>query len=352
MAKDKASFTALVVAQGLIACAESRDWGHLVGDEARELTKYFAEFALKNHPDYIGWSVIKSSKLLPYSWQQGLLDKISTPGQSEHYAMRKLLIEQQVEKAINDEGKRQVVILGGGYDTLALRLHKKYPKVNFFEVDKGLSQLIKKRAIGELEKGQHGNELLNKYEVLGTNLSYVECDLNIENNLTEELLLNGFDIFEKTIFIAEGLSMYLEEKTLNRMLKDINEIISNNKSSLLISFREPRETTLASQALRGRSDEIYHSALMPETAPAEIHRMGYTIQKKAMFIDLQTQAKNMVAVLKHKSNPNHTKEHYYLMVSKKENDQIKDIKEIENMAVEEPNKPKLLYSQGLSCNVL
>jgi methyltransferase (TIGR00027 family) len=352
MAKDKTSFTALVVAQGLVACAESRDWGYLVADEARELTKYFTEFALKNHLDYIGWGAIKSSKLLPYSWQQGLLDKLSTPGQSEHYAMRKLLIEQQVEKAINDEGKRQVVILGGGYDTLALRLHKKHLKVNFFEVDKGLSQLIKKRAIEELEQNQHGNELLNKYEVLGNNISFVESDLNIENSLTEELLLNGFDIYKKTIFIAEGLTMYLEENTLHNMLNEINKIISNSKSSLLISFREPRGTTLASQVLRGRSDETYNSALMPETAPAEMYRMGYTIQKKVMFVDLQTQAKNLIAVNKHKNNPNYTKEHYYLMVSKKENDQIKDIKEIEDMAVEVPNKQRLVYSQALSCQIL
>jgi O-methyltransferase involved in polyketide biosynthesis len=76
------------------------------------------------------------------------------PGQWEGFGHRKVFIQQQVEAAI-EQGARQVLVVGAGFDTLCLRLAPQNSHVQFFEVDHPATSAAKARGIA-LE-GQRGN---------------------------------------------------------------------------------------------------------------------------------------------------------------------------------------------------
>ena len=56
---------------------------------------------------------------------------------------RKRWIERQMRAAL-DLGARQAVILGGGFDTIALRLARAYPAIPTFEIDQPNTQSVKR----------------------------------------------------------------------------------------------------------------------------------------------------------------------------------------------------------------
>ena len=53
--------------------------------------------------------------------------------------LRKRLIEEVVRASLT-EGVEQVVIIGAGFDTLALRLCAGFPRTNFIEIDHPATQ--------------------------------------------------------------------------------------------------------------------------------------------------------------------------------------------------------------------
>ncbi|MDQ1274335.1 MAG: Leucine carboxyl methyltransferase [Planctomycetota bacterium] len=103
-----------------------------------------------------------------------------------------------------DEGLEQLVILGAGYDTRAYRIEGLSGKDNIkvFEVDQPVTQDVKKEKIREIFGG------------LQENVVYVPLDLTAEN-LGEKLLGSGYDKSKQTLFIMEGLLMYLSPETVD-----------------------------------------------------------------------------------------------------------------------------------------
>lgn len=108
---------------------------------------------------------------------------------------RTLHIDAQLRRAAAS-GIRQIVVLGAGYDSRAYRFHKAYPKLEFFEVDLPSMIESKKRAIqgllGALPKHVH----------------YVPIDFNVQT-LDSVLAAAGYNAGAKTLFILEGLVMYV-----------------------------------------------------------------------------------------------------------------------------------------------
>ena len=99
-------------------------------------------------------------------------------------------------------GVRQVVICGAGYDDRALRFRT--ASVRFFELDQGPTQGDKARRLRAL-----GTDL--------SGLTLATADFR-RDDVAAVLAASGHDPTEPTLFLCEGLLVYLDQPTLTRLL--------------------------------------------------------------------------------------------------------------------------------------
>ena len=202
MKENSPSATAYLIARSTLFLSRDRDAGCLVPKQAAELSKLF----INGRRQVTRW-LDQITSLRPLA---SLLERYTVPGIKLHYALRKRFLEQAARDAIND-GVRQVVIIGAGFDTLALRLHKSFPTVTFFEIDHPATQSAKRRVV---EIKAH-----NKF-----NLRFISLDL-ARASLEDSLLSNdAYRPNEKTLYIAEGLLMYLAQHDIERIFHFIRQV--------------------------------------------------------------------------------------------------------------------------------
>ena len=147
--------------------------------------------------DGVGWFGLARRQ----AWARRLFFKVvdrMVPGIVPHYLARKRWIEIAVREALAG-GAARVVVLGAGFDTLAWRLHGEFPEVEFLELDHPATQRVKRRALGE-----------------AANFSYGQVDLALQSLADSP----GLDASMSTVFVAEGLTMYLREERLAALLRD------------------------------------------------------------------------------------------------------------------------------------
>lgn len=143
-----------------------------------------------------------------------ILESLLMPGITMHYALRKRFIREHVEPLLAAKSVQQVVVLGSGFDTLCWCLHSKYPKANFIEVDHPATVMDKAAALFE-KAGEPNN-----YNLLSVDFS--------EQNLGEELAhYHAFEPERSTIFVVEGVLMYLSQAHVMQLLYDIRNLTGN-----------------------------------------------------------------------------------------------------------------------------
>lgn len=128
-------------------------------------------------------------------WLARLAERLTVPGLMLHFMLRKRLIESAVTEAIS-RGASQVVVIGAGFDTLALRLHRAHPAVNFVEIDHPATQRCKRQVV-ESDQGVAGN------------LVFQPADVTRE---TLEETLASIPVWRRdasSVFVVEGVLMYL-----------------------------------------------------------------------------------------------------------------------------------------------
>jgi methyltransferase (TIGR00027 family) len=152
------------------------------------------------------------------------IENLTLPGLSIHIALRKCWIEEQTLSALR-WGCTQVIILGAGFDTLAYRLHRQFPRVYWWEIDHPATQQVKRQALD-----QHGGVAPN---LILTPLDFGQQTLH--NTLQQ---LPAYYTHLTTLFIAEGLLMYLTEKEVVELLQAVYEN-SGPGSSLIGSLLKP-----------------------------------------------------------------------------------------------------------------
>ncbi len=103
----------------------------------------------------------------------------------------------------------QVVNLGAGYDSRAYRFHQAAPEVRYFEID--MPEMI-------VDKKERVRKVFNR---LPEWVTYVPIDFN-KQTLSEELLIAGFDKGKKTLFICEGVTMYISMEAVAGTFKFIS----------------------------------------------------------------------------------------------------------------------------------
>ena len=124
-----------------------------------------------------------------------------TGGQGASLIARTRFFDDRVLAALS-AGIRQVVILGAGYDDRALRFRS--PGVRFFELDHPATQADKARRLRAMKAGSGGPAL-------------APADFR-DDDVAAVLEGCGHDPGQPTLFLCEGLLVYLDQPTCVRLL--------------------------------------------------------------------------------------------------------------------------------------
>ena len=138
-----------------------------------------------------------------------IMQSASLPGFYLHYVARKRCIEKFATAAIAS-GAKQLVVIGAGFDTLSLRIATEYPDLSIIEIDHPATQEWKREALGRLD-------------LQFKNIHFLSLDL-LQDTMQQVLLRSThYDRKKPSVFVAEGLLMYLTEKEIAEILDFIKD---------------------------------------------------------------------------------------------------------------------------------
>ena len=213
MRDDRPSATALTIALGLLWLGR-RDPGIVAAEDIRIL-----EGGLRR----LGGAASAGAALArgPFG---GLLfravEAAVVPGIIIHYALRKRAIERIVRDSLSD-GFRQLVVIAAGYDLLAARLAGERGDLSLIELDHPSTQ----RAKAALLEGSRRPRL-------------VPVDLAKTSVRAALRSCPGFDPAAPTIFVVEGLTMYLSAAALEALWREL-AAGPEPRARLVCTFMEP-----------------------------------------------------------------------------------------------------------------
>jgi methyltransferase (TIGR00027 family) len=222
MKDNQVSSTALLIAKGFVVMGGNPDFEKLIPLRATDISYILLKTA-------IGIKAVFFKGLGKTQWTRFIVrwvESLSVPGILLHFIIRKRKLEDLVETTQGALGQlEQLVIIGAGADTLGLRLNAKpeYSKLKIFEIDHPATQMVKRRAIdlGEIHPS-------SSFHLLAADLSRVGL-LDTLNKSSE------FDFNKVTLFIAEGLMMYLPLEAVASLL-DILNYFPQGKSRILFTY--------------------------------------------------------------------------------------------------------------------
>jgi methyltransferase (TIGR00027 family) len=220
MKEDRPSATAYLIARSTLFLSRDPILGRFVPQRSAELSRGFVHTRSLFARSFD--AVINSKPLRPLA---AALERATVPGIKLHYALRKRYLEEIARDALLD-GLSQVVVIGAGFDTLALRLHEAFPNTRFFEIDHPATQRVKRRVAESQHTAKH-------------NLKFISLDL-AHGNLEASLLASkDYLPSADTLFVAEGLLMYLAPAEVDLILQFVR-YHSGLKSRFAFTFMETR----------------------------------------------------------------------------------------------------------------
>jgi len=197
MKTDAASATASVVALGCLC--DLKDTGAPFDTRVIPLLEAFLSAPGISAPHRLA-AALSGSRWVRRSLR-GAMDLI-IPGMFAHYIARKAFIEERVRGMLR-EGRTQLVVIAGGFDTLAIRLAQDIPALRVIEIDHPATQAVKR-------------DSLRLSGAVTANLCFVAADLAAEP-LGVALARGGFDPEMGAVFVLEGFLMYLPEADVRRI---------------------------------------------------------------------------------------------------------------------------------------
>jgi len=221
MKEDQASSTAYTVLHGILHTIKNQKLSHLVDEETvTACTKILSSTSLGRKRLEELHNPVKS-KLLPF------LEWLLMPGVTLNYILRKKFIEEKVLEAIQN-GTTQIINIGAGFDTLAWRLSLRFPSLTFIEIDHPATSQEKIKA-------------LHYTDSTSPNLHFVSADLS-KVSLDDALQgCEGFDSKQKTLYISEGVLMYLDEKHVSELFDSLRNLTGKD-SIFIFSCMEPHKS--------------------------------------------------------------------------------------------------------------
>ena len=119
-------------------------------------------------------------------------------------AARNSFFDAVLERALPEIS--QLVILGAGFDTRCYRLPQP-STLRCFELDEAATQQVKRAALAEAHVDASG-------------VTFVSADFEREDWL-DNLIARGFDPQRKSLFVWEGVTMYLSREGIESTLRKI-----------------------------------------------------------------------------------------------------------------------------------
>lgn len=185
---------------------------------------------LEKNPDYLGVHFVggKWRDYLdnPRKSINELQNKL--PGCIYYHLIRTKYFDSSFVKWVNTEKNSQVIILGAGFDSRAIRFQSILQKNNIkiYEVDL--------RAMLEYKKEIIENKIKEKLN----NVVFVACNFQ-KDNVIEKLLENGFDPTLPTMILWEGVTFFLTQKNIETYLALFKDNITGKlQISLDYAFRD------------------------------------------------------------------------------------------------------------------
>ena len=219
MKENQASITAFTVLQGMLYIGKATPHSYLVDGEIVKIGNQI----LADSDE--GKKRLKQLNSPLTKLSVNVREYLLLPGITLHYILRKRYIEDQTRKAIAD-GATQIVNLGAGFDTLCWRLSKEHPEVNFIEIDHPDTHKLKTRALAAASADL-------------TNMHFLAVDFNHQDLNTALGEFIKFDQSRQTLYICEGVMMYLTEEEIGYMFATIKNLTGSG-SQLLFTALEPQ----------------------------------------------------------------------------------------------------------------
>lgn len=119
-------------------------------------------------------------------------------------------------------GIDSLVILGAGYDTRAYRMPEELSGVRVIEVDRPATSEDKRR------------RLRKALGSVPSHVTFLEVDLT-RQDLLEQLAGRGHELSARTLFLLSGVSMYLPEEAMLKLLDQV-AAHSSERTSLLFDY--------------------------------------------------------------------------------------------------------------------
>jgi methyltransferase (TIGR00027 family) len=165
---------------------------------------------------------------------------------TDYLAARTTFFDRVVVGGI-DGGITQIVIAAAGYDGRALRYAK--PGVRWFELDHPDTQRDKRAR-------------LDRLGIATGHISFVTADF-IVDPIANALTAAGLDDARATLFLVEGVAVYLDRDVLERLLRELGSVAAP-ASRLAISLSVQTERGTAASARRA----AFQSAVAAVGEPA------------------------------------------------------------------------------------
>jgi methyltransferase (TIGR00027 family) len=148
--------------------------------------------------------------------------KMSPKGIYEYTIVRTKYFDAIFQKAIQNEFD-QILILGAGFDSRGIRFLPENSVLKVFELDVPITQNAK---IAQFKKRQIK---------IHPNITFIPIDFNKET-LKDKLTDYGFKKNKKTLFLMEGLLMYLSEQAVDSTFQMIDEFSTKNSEIVFDSI--------------------------------------------------------------------------------------------------------------------
>jgi methyltransferase (TIGR00027 family) len=154
------------------------------------------------------------------------------------FAERKLA--EAVRRADDDDGARQIVVLGAGLDTLAVR--NPFPSLAIFEVDHPATQAWKRDMLAHAKLA------------VGDNTRFVAVDF-ARDSLTERLAHAGFRVDVPAFFVWLGVVPYLTD---DAVFQTVDVMRSCRGAEVVFDYANPLEQLdeQARKAAEARADRV------------------------------------------------------------------------------------------------
>lgn len=347
----KSSVTALSVALAFLRALET---GHLYlfSDMELALVKHFYFKGKQSFPFYdnkLNKVLVETISASPYSLQQWLLQKMVITGYDHLILLRKLMVKNKIDEAVNN-GLKQLVFIGGGYDIRSLLASMDYPDLQVFELDRGQTRDGKINGLRTIPAESIPKTISIKEMELGgvqvnSNLRYISCDLS-EDDLIETLNRYGFDSDLQTLVVCEGLTMYLDQNENEKLLVSLANLI-NDKSQLLLSYIAKVEYTAVVSASLNSSKELYRFSITKDDVILFLARNGFSPTGRFVAAD------NLDRIGEHEKAEYFKKaeyklEEYYLLEKKSGVNLVNSVEEIPAIEFHIPPRPESTSSCTIS----